>query len=126
MNCETFIIIKKFVSLWKLFFFIIENIYVFYHLYVFINYREIDINLKHNSDLIIEPIIGRFDHSEGPHWDSHIQKLYFVDIEAQKIYRFDPITKDLSCIFIGKLLVYSYKKKCQYFFHKLTLMNDYL
>lgn len=100
--------------------------YYWKYLYFFIIYREIDINLKHNSDLVIEPIIGRFEHSEGPHWDSHIQKLYFVDIEAQKIYKFDPITKDLSCIFVGKLLVYSYKKDVNILFHKLILMNNYL
>ena len=55
---------------------------------------------KDNHGLVIEPIVGRFQHSEGPLWNHHSQKLSFVDIEAQKICRFDPVTKDLSCIFI--------------------------
>ncbi|CAL7942674.1 unnamed protein product [Xylocopa violacea] len=66
----------------------------------FVHGRESDEKHKDNGDVIIEPIVGRFDHSEGPHWDYHTQKLYFVDIEAQKICKFDPVTKDLSCIYI--------------------------
>ncbi|XP_076629972.1 uncharacterized protein LOC143346100 [Colletes latitarsis] len=53
-----------------------------------------------NSKVVIEPVVGPFDHSEGPHWDHRTQKLYFVDIVAQKICRFDPATKDLACIYI--------------------------
>ncbi|KZC11423.1 Regucalcin, partial [Dufourea novaeangliae] len=52
------------------------------------------------SELSIEPIVGRFDHSEGPHWDHRTQQLYFVDIEAQQICRFNLVTKSLSCITI--------------------------
>ncbi|XP_017876033.1 regucalcin-like isoform X2 [Ceratina calcarata] len=50
--------------------------------------------------LEIKPIVGRFEHSEEPHWDHQSQKLYFVDIEAQKICRFGPATKQLACVYI--------------------------
>lgn len=50
--------------------------------------------------VVIEPVVGKFDHSEGPHWDHRSQKLYFVDIDGQKICRFDPVTKDLTCTYI--------------------------
>ena len=50
------------------------------------------------NKLVIEPVVGKFDHSEGPHWDNRSQTLYFVDIDGQKICRFDPVTKDLACI----------------------------
>ncbi|XP_076220993.1 LOW QUALITY PROTEIN: uncharacterized protein LOC116425964 [Nomia melanderi] len=56
---------------------------------------------KHHKRVTIKPIVGRFDHSEGPHWDHYTHKLFFVDIEAQKICRFDLVTKDLSCIYIS-------------------------
>lgn len=49
----------------------------------------------------IVPLVGRFDHSEGPHWDHRTQKLYFVDIEKQKLCRCDPITRDLTCTYIA-------------------------
>ncbi|XP_053989404.1 uncharacterized protein LOC128881955 [Hylaeus volcanicus] len=52
------------------------------------------------SKVVIEPVVGDFEHSEGPHWDHHSQKLYFVDITAQKICKFSPATKDLACIYI--------------------------
>lgn len=48
----------------------------------------------------IRPIVGRFQHSEEPHWDHRSQRLYFVDIEVQKICTFDPATKHLACIHI--------------------------
>ncbi|OAD58558.1 Regucalcin [Eufriesea mexicana] len=67
----------------------------------FVHGREIGTKHQDIDELVIEPIVGRFDHSEGPHWDYHTQKLYFVDIEAQKICRFDLATKNLSCIFIA-------------------------
>ncbi|XP_034185221.2 uncharacterized protein LOC117606630 [Osmia lignaria lignaria] len=54
------------------------------------------------KELIIEPVVGPFKHSEGPHWDHHTQKLYFVDIVAQKICRFSPISKHVACIYIDK------------------------
>ncbi|XP_043260983.1 uncharacterized protein LOC122402343 [Colletes gigas] len=53
-----------------------------------------------DSKIVIEPVVGPFDHSEGPHWDHSSQKLYFVDIVAQKICRFDPATKDHACVYI--------------------------
>lgn len=57
---------------------------------------------ENNNELSIEPIVGPFEHSEGPHWDHRTQKLYFVDIEAQKICRFSPVTKMLACIYVEK------------------------
>ena len=57
-------------------------------------------NHGNQDKLVIEPVVGKFDHSEGPHWDHCSQKLYFVDIDAQKICRFDPVTKDLTCTYI--------------------------
>ncbi|XP_076237586.1 uncharacterized protein LOC143181185 [Calliopsis andreniformis] len=56
---------------------------------------------KDHDQLEIRPIVGPFDHSEGPIWDHRTQKLYFVDIDAQKICRFDPPTKKLTCIYIA-------------------------
>ncbi|XP_076653047.1 uncharacterized protein LOC143359184 [Halictus rubicundus] len=50
--------------------------------------------------IIIDPLVGRFDHSEGPHWDHRTQKLYFVDIDEQNLCRCDPITRDLTCTYI--------------------------
>ncbi|XP_017787470.1 PREDICTED: regucalcin-like [Habropoda laboriosa] len=55
---------------------------------------------NNHTELVIEPIVGQFIHSEGPHWDHRTQTLYFVDIEAQNICRFAPATKDLACIYI--------------------------
>ena len=57
-------------------------------------------NHGNQDKLVIEPVVGKFDHGEGPNWDHRSQKLYFVDIHAQKICRFDPVTKHLTCTYI--------------------------
>lgn len=61
------------------------------------NGKALDIG---RDKVIIDPLVGRFNHSEGPHWDHRTQKLYFVDIEEQKLCRCDPITRDLTCTYI--------------------------
>ncbi|CAK9817796.1 Rgn [Anthophora plagiata] len=67
----------------------------------FVSVRETCRTEQNNhNEPVIEPIVGQFKHSEGPHWDYHTQKLYFVDLVDQKICRFDPVTKDLACIYI--------------------------
>ena len=50
------------------------------------------------SAVTVEPLAGPYDLSEGPHWDQVSKKLYFVDIFAQKIYRYDPATKSLTSV----------------------------
>ncbi|KAK9298961.1 hypothetical protein QLX08_007876 [Tetragonisca angustula] len=52
------------------------------------------------SEVTIEPLTGPYGLGEGPHWDSTSQKLYFVDIFAQKIFKFDPATGGLTFTFI--------------------------
>ena len=51
----------------------------------------------------VEPLVGPYELSEAPHWDQVSKKLYFVDIFAQKIYRYDPATKSLTstCVEAG-------------------------
>ena len=56
------------------------------------------------SEVTIEPLTGPYGLGEGPHWDSTSQKLYFVDIFAQKIFKFDPATGGLTFTFIGRLI----------------------
>lgn len=58
------------------------------------------------SQVIVEPLIGPYGLGEGPHWDDKSQKLYFVDIFAQKIFRFDPETHDLTSAYIGNYILY--------------------
>lgn len=82
--------------------YIICNFIFFGLLFVTFVYGGSLSDFEHSKELIIEPIIGQFEHSEGPHWDHRTQKLYFVDIEAQKICRFSPITKQLACIYVEK------------------------
>lgn len=50
------------------------------------------------SEVTIEPLAGPYGLGEGPHWDCISQKLYFVDIFAQKIFRFNPATSGLTSI----------------------------
>ncbi|CAK9818087.1 rgn [Anthophora quadrimaculata] len=52
------------------------------------------------SEVIVEPLSGPYELGEGPHWDHVTQKLYFVDIVGQKIYRFDPVTRAVTSVFI--------------------------
>ena len=52
------------------------------------------------SGVTVEPLVGPYDLSEGPHWDPVSKKLYFVDIFAQKIYRYDPATKSLTSTYV--------------------------
>ena len=53
--------------------------------------------------MTVEPLAGPYDLSESPHWDQVSKKLYYVDIFAQKIYRYDPATKSLTstCVEAG-------------------------
>lgn len=48
------------------------------------------------SNVTVEPIAGRYELGEGPHWDDKSQTLYFVDIFKQKIHRLDPATGSLT------------------------------
>ncbi|XP_031772663.1 regucalcin [Apis florea] len=52
------------------------------------------------SDITLEPLVGPYDLGEGPHWDSISQKLYYVDIYAQKVFRFDPASGIVTSVFI--------------------------
>ncbi|KAG7213993.1 hypothetical protein KM043_001365 [Ampulex compressa] len=52
------------------------------------------------KEVTVEPVAGRFGLGEGPHWDHHTQKLYFVDIFGQKICRLDPATGTVTYAFI--------------------------
>ena len=52
------------------------------------------------SEVTVEPLVGPYSLGEGPHWDCASQKLYFVDILAQKVLRFDPVTGTLTSVFV--------------------------
>ncbi|XP_017754936.1 PREDICTED: regucalcin-like [Eufriesea mexicana] len=52
------------------------------------------------SEVIVEPLTGPYSLGEGPHWDCISQNLYFVDIFAQKVFRFDPATGSITSAFI--------------------------
>lgn len=54
------------------------------------------------SEVTVVPLVGPYSLGEGPHWDCASQKLYFVDILAQKVLRFDPVTGTLTSVFVGK------------------------
>lgn len=56
------------------------------------------------SGVTVQPLAGPYELSEGPHWDEVSKKLYFVDIFAQKIYRYDPAKKSLTSACVGKCL----------------------
>nr|XP_003701165.1 PREDICTED: regucalcin-like [Megachile rotundata] len=82
---------------------IIYNSIIFGLLFVtFVHSGNLPDKYENSKELTIKPIVGRFEHSEGPHWDDRTQKLYFVDIEAQKICRFCPVTEQLTCINIER------------------------
>lgn len=49
----------------------------------------------------IEQITQPLEHSEGPYWDTEKQALFFVDIPGQKVYRYDPASKQLTFALIG-------------------------
>ncbi|XP_058797119.1 regucalcin-like isoform X2 [Phymastichus coffea] len=42
--------------------------------------------------ITIEKVVDAVELGEGPHWDVTSQKLYYVDINGQKIMRLDPTT----------------------------------
>lgn len=44
-------------------------------------------------------------HSEGPHWDEQKQILFFVDIEGQTVWRYDPRIKKLTYAAIGNVYI---------------------
>lgn len=43
------------------------------------------------------------DLGEGPHWDVKSQKLYYVDINAQKMLRLNPANGNVTSIYLSKL-----------------------
>lgn len=54
------------------------------------------------SQVTVKPLAGPYGLGEGPHWEHISQKLYFVDIFAQKIHRFDPATQTITSAFLGE------------------------
>ena len=52
--------------------------------------------------VIIEKVTVPIELGEGPHWDVKSQKLYYVDINAQKILRLDPVTGKITSAYLGK------------------------
>ena len=39
---------------------------------------------------------------EGPHWDHKAQALYYVDVPASTVNKYDPASKKLTSVKIGK------------------------
>ncbi|KZC11422.1 Regucalcin, partial [Dufourea novaeangliae] len=52
------------------------------------------------SELTVKPLLGPYNLGEGPHWDCDSKQLYFVDIFAQKLFRYNPSTSTLTSAFI--------------------------
>ena len=78
------------------------KITVLYHLkysLFFVIYRETYV-LPQN-ELTIEPVVGRFLHSEGPLWHYWSQALSFVDIVAQKVCVYHTIQEERICGVVG-------------------------
>ncbi|KAH0550803.1 regucalcin-like isoform X1 [Cotesia glomerata] len=65
-------------------------------LFSFICLLLVDMTLGQSQKLKIEPIGGKYDLSEGPHWDEEKNLLYYVDIPQQKIYCWNPETKKIT------------------------------
>lgn len=58
----------------------------------------------------IEQIGGKYDLSEGPHWDEEKNLLYYVDIPQQKIYCWNPETKKITHAYLSKYDLHLYFK----------------
>jgi hypothetical protein len=52
---------------------------------------------------VVEPLpITNIFLGEGPHWDDKAQKLYYVDIFAKSVHRYDPVTGRETKVVIRK------------------------
>lgn len=54
------------------------------------------------QEVEIRKIAGPFDLAEGPHWDDLNQVLYFVDLMAETIHAYDPVTMKVTKAIISK------------------------
>lgn len=39
---------------------------------------------------------------EGPHWDHEAKVLYYVDIDDSIVFKYNPSTKKITRVFLGK------------------------
>ncbi|KAL2747294.1 regucalcin-like isoform X1 [Vespula maculifrons] len=62
-----------------------------------VNVPEINEN---TPGITIKTVTEPFGLTEGPHWDDGSQKLYFVDIVNQKLYRLDPLSGSVTSTYI--------------------------
>lgn len=48
------------------------------------------------TDVQIHPISAPLEVGTRPHWDATTQSLYFVDIPTSKVYKYEPLTKQIT------------------------------
>jgi len=50
----------------------------------------------------VTPVTAPVVHGEGPHWDAESEVLFFVDIESQRVHKYDPATNKVTHAQFGK------------------------
>ncbi|KAI4503564.1 hypothetical protein M0802_000967 [Mischocyttarus mexicanus] len=55
---------------------------------------------ENTPGITIKAVTKPFGLSEGPHWDHGSQKLFFVDIMNQNLYRLDPVSGSITHTYI--------------------------
>lgn len=53
------------------------------------------------SSFKIERLTSSVELGEGPHWSVQEQKLYYVDLNGQKIMRYDPKLKTVTFAYLS-------------------------
>lgn len=55
------------------------------------------------KSLKIEKLTSAIELGEGPHWNSNDQNLYYVDINGQKVMRYNPATREVTSAYFSKI-----------------------
>ncbi|XP_033223874.1 regucalcin-like [Belonocnema kinseyi] len=80
----------------------IFGIYIFSFVYLLTTFRNsIGATYENGSSVQIKRLVEKSGLTEGPHWDPITQKLFFVDIWANKICSYNPQDTKVYCAYIA-------------------------
>lgn len=60
--------------------------------------------MKAESSVKIEILTRPVELAEGPHWNFEDRKLYYVDINGQKIMRYNPKTTEVTSAYLSEII----------------------
>jgi sugar lactone lactonase YvrE len=71
----------------------------------------------------VTPVTGPVEHGEGPHWDAETGVLFFVDINQELLYKYDPATKKVTHAQFGESAYKHKPNSCRFIVNNMGMVH---